>query len=366
MKRSFFAFIVLVLLAGCRDRLEDPVGLDEVPRDIPRPVFIGGMLYDSLDNYDAYMNTGSAQRLWFGKEDFIEARTLIRFAISDSSVVNNADSARITITLEGSYQKGINFRVHPVMKNWDEETVAWDRASSDENWETEGGDFDTAVVAQMTFNDEIESFTFHCADFSLLDTLNHGMIFVYALGDTILSIYSGENDANPVTMKVFFADSSVEYTPVDDAFIVNDAYAKEQDEFILGEGHVRRALINFSIDSIPEDVTVNRAFLTFGLKPEKSYYDSITAYIHRITDDWDGENTEYATGLSGEFSVSKDDTLVEVEVTSLLQYWANTRDNNGILIRTKTQSSICARVVLDALCEPTLSVYYTPAPNIGE
>lgn len=366
MKNLLCIVVLLTLIAGCRDRLDDPVGLDEVPRNIPEPIFIDGIVYDSLENFDAHMNTGSAQRLWFGKKDSIEARTLIRFAIADSYVIANADSARVTVTLEGNYLKGLNFRVHPLTTEWDEETVAWDRASTDEQWNTQGGDYDTSLIAQITFNDDEESFTFSCEDFSLLDTINNGMIFVHGLGDTILSIYSRENASNPVKIRVFFADSSADYKPVSDAFIVNDTYTEEPDEFVMGEGHVRRALIDFSLDTIPMNVSINKAYLTFGLKPENSYFDSVTVYLHRITGDWDADNTEYSTGLSGEFKFVKEDTLVEVNVTPLIQYWANMRDNKGILIRTKTQSSVCARIVFDASSMPTLSVYYTPAPGIEE
>jgi hypothetical protein len=365
MKKLVLLFLFSLLLSGCRDHLDDPVGLDEVPREIPTPVFLGPLAYDSLSNITAYMNTGAAQRLWFGKTDSIEARTLIRFAIEDSYVVANADSATVTLTLEGTYAKGVSFGVYRISTEWDDETVAWDRASSDVQWNKPGGDYDS-LITEITFNDDEESFTFDCNDFQLLDTLNYGMIFVYALGDTLLSIYSEEHGSNPVKMTVYFADSSAEYQPVSDAFIVRDGYVQEPDEFVIGEGYVRRVLIDFSMDTIPLNVTINRAYLTFGLKPEKSYFDTMTAYLHRITGDWNGDQTEYATGLSGEFGVSKEDTLVEVDVTSLIQYWANTRDNKGILIRTHTQSSMCARIVFDAEQGPTLSVYYTPAPESEE
>ena len=366
MNRKACIFLFLILLAGCRDRLDDPVGLDEVPRDVPKPIFLGGLSYDSLSNFNAYMNTGAAQRLWLGKTDSIEARTLIRFAIADSYVIANADSATVKLTLEGGYLKGISFGVYPLAKEWDEETVAWDRASTDDQWNAEGGDYDTSRIAQITFNDDEESFTFDCNNFSLLDTLNHGMILVYALGDTILSIYSEEHASHPVKMTVYFADSSEEYEPVSDAFIVHDTYVQDPHEFVIAEGHVRRALIDFGMDTIALNVTINKAFLIFGLKSDKSYFDSVTVYLHRITGDWDDANTEYSTGLSGEFKASKEDTLIEVDVTSLIQYWANVRDNKGILIRTKTQNSVCARIVFDAEQTPTLSVYYTPAPECEE
>lgn len=359
-----YLLILIALLAGCRDRLEDPVGLDEVPRDIPVPVFLGDMRYDSLSNFNMYMNTGNVQRLWLGKTNSIEARALIRFAIADSFVIANADSARVTLTLEGGYLRGINFAVYPLTAAWDDGTVAWDRASSDQQWTTPGGDFNDSVpIAQMTFNDDEEAFTFSCEEFSLLDTTNHGMILVHVLGDTLLSIYSEEHASYPVKMKVYFGDSSTEYQPVSDAFIVHDSYVKQSDEFVMGEGYVKRTLIDFSMDTIPPNVTINKAYLTFGINPEKSYFDSMTVYLHQVAGDWDDEDTEYSTALSGMFWIDKEDTLAEVNITPLIQYWANVRDNRGLLLRTKTQSSMCARVVFDAEHTPTLSVYYTPAPE---
>jgi hypothetical protein len=366
MKKVLSVIVLIMAFAGCRDRLEDPVGLDEVPRNIPTPVYLGDLVRDSLVDYTQYINTGVAQRFWFGKKDSIEARTLIRFAIADSYVIANADSATVTLTLEGSYRKGVSFGVYPLTTEWDEATVAWDRARSDQQWNTPGGDYDTSLIAQLTFNDDEEQFTFSCNDFSLLDTLNYGMILVYALGDTILSVYSREHSSHPVCMTVYFADSSREYHPVSDAFIMNDDYVKAGNEFVIGEGRVTRALIDFSIDTIPPSVTVNKAFLTFGLKPEKSYFDSATIYLNRITGDWDSANTEYSTGISGQFLICDEDTLVEVDVTSLVQYWVNERNNKGILLRSKTEGSVCARVVFDALQLPTLSVYYTPAPESEE
>ncbi|TET23857.1 MAG: DNRLRE domain-containing protein [Candidatus Cloacimonadota bacterium] len=365
MKKLLLFLIFVSIVAGCRDKLDNPVGIGEISKDIPKPVFIGDIVGDSVSNYHTNMNTGNAKRLWIGKTDSLEARVLVRFAIVDTSIINYADSAMVTFSLEGTYKKGVSIAIYPLSNIWDETTVGWNRSSTDTQWTTPGGDYEPTKIAEIVINESEKSFTFSCEDFSLLDTsriINRGMIFIYELGDTLLSIYSRESSTDRIRITVFHGDSTTDFFPVSDAFILNSTYIKEDNEIVMVEGFVNRSLIYFDIDSIPYNVTINRAFLTFGIKPDKSYLDSVTVFIHRITGDWEEGQTEYSVAASAEFKVAKEDTLKEIDVTSLVQYWLNERENKGILLRSKNENSYCTRLVFDADQLPVLSIYYTPPP----
>jgi hypothetical protein len=369
MRKYIYAILILSLLLGCRDKLDDPVGLDEVPKDIPAPVFIDGIRPDSISNYHFSSFSGSSQLLWIGKADSFETRILARFSIDDTLVLANADSGKVTVALYGSLGRTVEFEVHPLNRTWDESKVDWDQASSDSNWSLSGGDYDTSTIATLVINEEEVDFTFRFSDFPLIDTshtINRGMIFIYTLGDTNVTLYSSESAYKPLRITVFYGDSSKIYSSSDhvtDAYIVNSTYVSQPNEVVIGEGYAMRALFMFNLDMIPDNVTINKAYVTYSFKGNKSYLDSMEMYIHRITSEWDEENTEYNSTPSAEFIVHKDDSTVEVPITGLVQHWLNENDNKGILLRARNESSIISRLILDVQEMPQLSIYYTPAPE---
>jgi hypothetical protein len=367
MKNKLIILLFILLISGCRDKLDDPVGLDEVPKDIPQPEFVGGILSDSLSNFHYHGNTGSGERLWLGYTESIESRVLVRFEVSDSVVIADADSATVTFSIYGDATGDISFDVYPLISRWDEESVGWEESSTDTPWNNPGGDFDNTKIAHVVINDDEESFTFDCSEFSLIDTSfeqNKGMIFIYELGDTLHSIYSSESSSNQVKMTVYFGDSSKNYLPSSDAFIVNSTYSPGSEEVFIGEGYAQRALFYFNIDTVPSNVTVNRAYLQFAYKPEKSFFDSMTIYIFEVTGEWEGEETEFYSVPSANFEVYVEDTISsEIDITSLVQYWVNDGDNRGILMRAQNESNFCSRLVFDVMDKPELSIYYTPPPG---
>ena len=371
MKKIVFLFLLIGFVTGCKDKLDDPVGLDEVPKGIPKPVYVDGLVADTVSNFHFVTHTGSSQKLWIGKADYFETRILVRFSIDDSVVIENADSAKVTVSLVGTKAKTVQFDVFPLTKCWDEALVDWEKSSSDSQWNNPGGDYDTTKIATIVVNDEEETFTFNCEEFSLLDTSfveNKGIIFVYSLGDTNISFYSSENALNPLRLTVFYGDSTKDYTSSDnvsDAFIVNSTYTPGNNEILLGEGYTMRALFLFNIDTIPQSVTINEAFLTFSFKPENSFFDSMTVYVHRVTGEWNEDQTEYYSTEYANFTVGKDDTISEVSIKELVQHWVNEDDNYGILLKARYESTVCSRLILDVLDMPKLSIYYTPAPDVG-
>ncbi|MCK4576736.1 hypothetical protein KAU34_10035, partial [candidate division WOR-3 bacterium] len=95
MKKIVFLFLLIGFVTGCKDKLDDPVGLDEVPKGIPKPVYVDGLVADTVSNFHFVTHTGSSQKLWIGKADYFETRILVRFSIDDSVVIENADSAKV-------------------------------------------------------------------------------------------------------------------------------------------------------------------------------------------------------------------------------------------------------------------------------
>lgn len=350
--------------------MNDPVGLDEIPKDIPQPIYVDGIVADSISNFHLEVNTGSKSRLWIGESNSIESRILVRFAVSDSAILANADSAKVTLSLYGTWKKGVGFNVFPLTRSWDETTVGWKRSSTDSQWSNPGGDYDITKIASVVINESVVDFTFNCEEFSLLDTSlleNNGMIFVYDIGDTILSIYSKESTSNSLKLTVFYGDSTKDYSPVSDAFITNSTYIQGNNEIVMGEGYAMRALLLFKIDNtLPPNITINRALLTFAFNPDNSYFDSMTVFIYRVMGEWNEDSTDYHPYSVAFFTFHKDDTTFsETDITSLVQYWVNVGENYGLLLRAKNENSFCSRLVLDALHKPILSVYYTPPPMSG-
>ena len=370
MKKFLVYWILLFVITGCRDKMNEPVGLDEVPKNIPKPLYVGDLQADSTSNFVFAAHAGISHRLWIGDAYSFDARVLLRFSVSDSVVLADADSAKVTVYVyNGLPLKSIKFNVFPVTKKWDEETVEWGKATADSEWSKPGGDFADTVITGVVLNDTSETFTLNYDNFALFDSsndINKGLIFVYELGDTLLSIYSSESSNKQPKLTVFYGDSSKDYAPEKDAFITNSTYDQPPGEIVLGEGFSMRALLFFNLDTIPKNVTVNRAFISFGFLPSSAHFDTVTVYLHRVTGLWNGSETEYYSSSIANFVAVKGDTALTTDVTSLLQYWINGGDNYGILLRARNETSICSRLILDAIEKPTLSIYYTPSPGAGE
>jgi len=166
---------------------------------------------------------------------------------------------------------------------------------------------------------------------------------------------------------VFYGDSTKDYSPVSDAFITNSTYIQGNNEIVMGEGYAMRALLLLKIDNtLPPNITINRALLTFAFNPDNSYFDSMTVFIYRVMGEWNEDSTDYHPYSVAFFTFHKDDTTFsETDITSLVQYWVNVGENYGLLLRAKNENSFCSRLVLDALHKPILAVYYTPPPMSG-
>lgn len=347
--------------------MQSPVGIGEVPNNIPKPVYIGELQRDSLSNFYYPAHTGSSKRLWIGDAHNLIARILIRFAVDDSVIIAESDSARVIFTTYGGVpNKSVAFAVFPITANWNESSVSWTESSTDTEWSKPGGDYDNLdTIAHIVMNDSVMDFRLLPSRFSLLDTshiVNNGMIFVYELGDTLLSVYSKESVYHSIKIRLYYGDSTKDYSPTDDAFITNSTYNQGNDEVVLSEGYPERALFYFDIDTVPRNVTINKAFLSFGYDTINSYLDSMTVYLLSVDSIWEGSETKTSEVASATFTIYKGDTASVVDITSLVQYWVNGGENFGFLLKPKSESSSCSRLVLDVDKKPTLSVYYTPPP----
>jgi len=384
MRRKIYISLLLafslILFSQCEKNIGSTVGADFYNKAmgiIMPPITMGVM--DTT--YTASVPTGSSKYLYLGTYNKRKAVSFFRFTGLPDSV--QIDSAIFTIRINRTYgELPADMLPDAYLLNYqfDENTFTW-QDFRDLNPIAEKLD----IQPYKTTCDSIISFLLppaiveSWADTNKAD-LNYGFALTYDEPDTgfIFEIYSQNyisyDNLNPYLMlRAHIDDSSYTYTvtPFDVSVIEPDQ--DNSGYFTIGNGSGTRSLLFFSVDSIPEDATINTALLTIYADTTGSFPDNSESFLLRfypVTDhNWPIPDVPYDTTRYSNPELPAHSDSLTINLTPFVQEWTSGKsENNGLIFMGASEGTdIMQRKFFDSSAapekRPSIKIFYTLPPK---
>jgi hypothetical protein len=381
--------IVCCLSSACNNDTPISARLDLIdPNDRGQivPQLTRSATADSTDF--STINTAGSPYLLLGTFDNVESRILIRFApLSDTGRVVAATLKLPThlVMTKGSAES-FEATVHEVTNAWEEAKVTWDNFADAFIPTPRGVQTITAINADTT---DVDTVVF-ALDADLVASWRDSSraqkgILIQARQSTFLKEFHSRNSIlkNPSLELVTFKDGNndtTSYRATASVFIFKRSVELPKGPLYVGHGEKHQSVFFFDLDSIPENVTINRAMLTLEVDASNSVIgsDDVSASLYRILQDIklsplkpDSLETPADTvQFLQQISVSSSSTSITINVTSLVQVWVVEPSGNfGVALLPNTPYRDISRVAFystetSASRAPKLQIDYTRPPGV--
>ncbi len=356
--RFFALFLTLLLVAGCTERKENPVGIDLLDPDTlgegPLEVVTVAVRDTS---YEEVRNGGSSSRLYVGSEGWTRMRSLLRF-----ESLPQADSViSATIILRrSSVHPSSSFEVvaYPLMAHWTELEVTWETATEDSlaepvPWNQVGGDYGHKQAGCFKFDPESEDTLFEMdVDPEIVmgwideSRENHGLILLstvegsdFALAPFV-SRQSTDGIGEPTMSIEYFREEEADTARTVDFLVTNDAFIysydspQEGEVPSLGDVPAFRTMLLFDLAGFDSTWTIIRSELHLHVSDSTYFHDNLQVNAYAVTSSWEGSDTEYDVVALAGSTISPGDSTLELNLTGITLLWTTGDvENNGILLK---------------------------------
>jgi hypothetical protein len=372
---------VCALLLACNTL---PVGYDELGRIPETRAF--ELAPESTASYGRYAALGNAEQLLLGQDRDFRARCLIQLSIPDTLTLDSVLSIQFILhPADTTRSDSFHFICRPCSTSWEEAATSWILAKTDEQWFNHGGDYwDLTVASGAALTDSlVVDLQYLALDSTMQRTIRDNGLFLFpaSSADTgFLALWSSEADASlkPRTKVIYRQDSTTRYFDAAyDATLMDSMPGSTRAyEFLVGSGFVFRTWLRFNLDSIPREATVAGAELQFRPAVQYRRGDSLGLGIHRLTERYAsrGNNPLFAGATVSAYYLppADEDTVIRMDITSLVQFWTTNRDstgrdtaNFGLLVTPEPDWSPLFRLRIPSVGPdaPLLSIRYTLPPE---
>jgi hypothetical protein len=250
--------------------------------------------------------------------------------------------------------------------------VTWHDAKSGEPWFTAGGDFDTARLATSVVAKDSTIIDLDQARLRTMVAHESGIILVSepvsAESVNLTDLYTLSTSGKRPKVMIHYGDKLRTYEATQNTFIVDTLALNMQvrDQWV-GSGYVFRSYLKFSVDSVPASGTVVTAELKVRSDTAVGLPDTVTLAVHRLTKDYavSEKNAPFdATITSSRAFIVAQDSVVNFDIRSLVQFWSAKPDSNfGLLVTMEPENTNISRVELSRSVLPSLRVAYVTPPR---
>lgn len=355
--------LLTLTLTACN---RSPIGADQLEQP---PVHYLQLTPDSLAAYSRYIPLGMADPLLLCSDDEYQSRALLKFAIKDSAL----DSiAAVDLILHASSEGLLPFVCRPCSTPWSSDAATWRMADDENQWNLPGGDFWDIELCRGTIGPES---TIASLGIRYVDTLvrrSYGLILI-PLDTGFCGIKSTGSSATAPRLRLTFLDGNHRiYAVAEDCHIMDTIAVRMQpSDLCVGSGVAFRTWLRFDLDSIPTEATIARADLVFRPTILYSRQETLHFGCHRLTEPYRPRerNAAYRTAADARtifVTGSVTDTLVRLDLRSLVQWWNTNPDSNfGLLIMAEPEYSFPwrARLSRTGRSAPRLLIEYLFPPK---
>jgi hypothetical protein len=366
----------LILLSSACNTL--PVGYDQLSDRVTGTADTT-LLPDSASGYTRYVPLGGSSTLYLGRDADYVSRLILRFSVLDTMSLDSITSFQLVLH-QADTLKTLGFICHPCSSEWMESGVSWKMADSVNHWLTPGGDFlrDTLATGTMKGDSAVFDFRYVGLDSAIQATIRNYGIGIFPQDTGIVAIYSGSNTTTAPRLRVTYTNKGKQTTrvinDVADASLIDTVATRSNPlDLLVGSGVAFRTWLTFNLDSIPAEATIAKADIRF--KPETKYHrtDTIVLGASRMKESYTekGANARYEslpTSLAAYIVPADSDTVVTIDIRSLVQLWTSRSDtipNHGLLITASPEWSklFRLRIPRSGPNAPRLDIQYVLPPE---
>jgi hypothetical protein len=369
---------LMTAFAGCSEKEMNPVGFNLVDHEGHWQVH-QAVIREILADSCIAISTGAGKGFYLlvGSWKEQEARSLLLFEdLPDSLELSLTGAKLILNAYSESNEDSILISAHALQTGWNDSTVTWEYP-----WGETGGDFETEPIAQGSYaiiKGSQMQLDFTTTGLELVEgwlegQLNNGLLLkaVDPAGDSLKYFYSTNTPFDP-ELELTFATSDTSDTTISvdshrDAFIAQPGEPVAEDLLCVSDGVVHRSWIYFDTSAIPDSAFINHAILSLSISEFNSPLDRMTVGAYLVTE---METLTFSSSYSGTASLNSDKNLMEINVASLAQSWADGTLNAGIMLKIYSEYSDLSRALFytstsapDSTHLPTLTVTYTTPPR---
>lgn len=346
---------------------KNPLGYDELDRDISNPIFFE-FTPSHRFCYGKYISLGHSNLFVIGRNNEYESRILIQFPLNDSLLINEITSAKLYLYVKK--HKNINFSIYPINKQteWKENFTTWKRYDEN-NTPWNGGDFYPSLLASGNLTADsciIE------LNRNLLDTLvrhSSGLIIIpETTVNDFATIYT-RHSSKPPKLVLRYSNSTTSLTPIQDCHIIDTLNLPMTfTDHWIGSGFPFRTILKFSLDTIPNNVTITNAELILRFNQKFALSDTLEIGVWQMLEPVNQTNlkdAKFASGHSAKRIYALTDDSIKIDMRNLVQRFVIKPDSNyGVLISILPEDFEISRLHLNIdTVYPRLKIGYIKPPQ---
>ena len=304
-----------------------PVGFDQLDRELAEPV--SQEFYPQASaSYEKYFANGSSSSLILGRNREYESRVLLLFPLVDSALELVTEARLVLYTKR---QRDIAFNIHIVSEAWQENGVTWVRTDSAGYWFLPGANFFETSIGQGQIAEE-STIVF----LSNIDSLvRHAEGIILIPQDTGFGFFYSDETGNKPKIVFKYPDQERNFYCLADASIIDTVDLQlQRNDLWVGAGYAYHTYLKFNTDTIPEEATIHNAELI--IRPSLTFLltDTIEIGIHRLLEPYqEFQRPKFSSSISAKGRFITSDTIIQMDLRNLVQFWTLNRDSNfGLII----------------------------------
>ena len=393
IRRWIFIGLCSAGLIGCGTD-DGPVApwLGDRPGQGSDPLIV---IADSVVAETSFVHTvtlGSGGFLFIGQDGGYEARSLVRFNVSDTTITEFGEGT-LTITFQSPQELApTRFLLNRASSPWTESHVTWERAMIDSlgdvAWDTPGGDIEMLPISEAgpcSLQADTVTVVFPLSRDIMTALFESGsddcgfMIRLASEGmEHAIWRFQSREQAVQLRPRLEFdytdtagTDTSKTLYAIADAALIRRISPIDEDRLLVGSGVGFRTLLKFDLPGeLDSTVTINRAELSVFCDTSRAFLDTKTLQVEFVDSTWNGDSTSVAGGYISQALAVPGRSEITFEMTAAMVSWlANSTDNNGLLIRSSVENNAITYCPLfpgeSGLTDltPRLKIYYTTPPT---
>ncbi|MBI3189616.1 MAG: DNRLRE domain-containing protein, partial [Ignavibacteriales bacterium] len=339
----------------------------------------------SLDTTYLARIIGSSTRQLIGKDQGIEARTILQFSgMPTDAATAIVDTAllRIPITYRFKDSTGnFGLDIKRMLRSWTRDSLTWDSTNVSSLVSGVDTSFSKIIsVSDSVLEIRVDAVVRKWFQDSIKLSSPYGMALVpnpFATNNNIIigcsSVYSGSTDTRPELYIVYHKDTATtRFTlkPFQQVFVADGPLPTIADSlFFVQAGISHRGRLKFDLTTIPKQASITSAKLLLTLDKTQSLRNAYTANTLVAHLDLDGAAIPKLSSLTATGSFANDtSTTLSVDVKSLVQQITSKNQNYGFVLRSSSEFiavdryAFFSQTASDSTRRPQLNITYTILP----